>query len=707
MGSEEFVQKAKGQRERKRFDEALISARQAVKLDDENADAHWQVALCLIQLDQLDAAVASLERLTELAPHFGHGWSRLGSTLVLLDRKQEAYDHFTRAIIVQPDNIEALRGFSELAEAKGDEEAELKALVALESVTELTPYQMNRQGQLHLEREDYFPALRCFKDVAKRTKDPAGLFNMGLVYQNEAVSQDADAVDCWQLALLRDPSHKKCPKQIKEAIEKTAKLRAYVLALPRHSPLDVDQQFQHYLNPIELLDFPPDTTIEALDAKTVLKAKKRLLQEIELEDGTIAWMPGLKIDRSRAIRVCEELNEPTLLRHHYHVFANRRLMDFLTRGSLKHFLVDDQSPIVTLHLLQDDSAFAKWLSPYFASQFGLVLSKSVTDKNTEAVEAVMDGRRWVEPEDDDRCFESTQVPASRLLEPLRAYEKTVEKKKPDKGELIELLYLNNIPQILGLLPVAFYKLQEEATMAIRSIAVDCYNIYADAELAKSVLLHSRDFALKSLALREHIAEDRKKLNELIAAAKKDEAHITFGKKECTITKDGIAFDGTRIAANEVKTIRWGSLTTNTSSGQTIKFSMNIGDGLMRNVAVGWTATSNVEKQQEHFRALTGATMAYLLPGVIDRINAGIESNSGPRIGPLVLLKEGIQFQVAGWFSTKPHLCPWARVKSTIDNGDAILTDLTNSKAKAILPLSDIDNALALHLIVMRHNKNRN
>lgn len=100
-------------------------------------------------------------------------------------------------------------------------------------------------------------------------------------------------------------------------------------------------------------------------------------------------------------------------------------------------------------------------------------------------------------------------------------------------------------------------------------------------------------------------------------------------------------------------------------------------------------------------------MAYLLPGVIDRINAGIESNSGPRIGPLVLLKEGIQFQVAGWFSTKPHLCPWARVKSTIDNGDAILTDLTNSKAKAILPLSDIDNALALHLIVMRHNKNRN
>jgi hypothetical protein len=55
-----------------------------------------------------------------------------------------------------------------------------------------------------------------------------------------------------------------------------------------------------------------------LDAKDIQKAKKLLLQEIDLEDGKVEWVAGLTIDRSRAIKVVDELTD-TLVRYKHHL----------------------------------------------------------------------------------------------------------------------------------------------------------------------------------------------------------------------------------------------------------------------------------------------------------------------------------------------------------------------------------------------------
>ena len=89
-----------------------------------------------------------------------------------------------------------------------------------------------------------------------------------------------------------------------------------------------------------------------------------LLQEIELEDGSVAWMPDAIIDKSRAIDVCAELNDDRRRLFHWNVFQNKPLLDFLSKGSHEHFLVDEQEyELDTIELLDDnENGFQEWLS---------------------------------------------------------------------------------------------------------------------------------------------------------------------------------------------------------------------------------------------------------------------------------------------------------------------------------------------------------
>ncbi len=73
------------------------------------------------------------------------------------------------------------------------------------------------------------------------------------------------------------------------------------------------------------------------DDKTLLRLRKAMLQEIDLE-GRVIWLDNAVVDRSRAIGLCEELNDLRKRQYHWRVFQNRPLLRFLTRGEHEHFL---------------------------------------------------------------------------------------------------------------------------------------------------------------------------------------------------------------------------------------------------------------------------------------------------------------------------------------------------------------------------------
>jgi hypothetical protein len=123
---------------------------------------------------------------------------------------------------------------------------------------------------------------------------------------------------------------------IARLLPELSELRQKVMT-PGGAVLDQDQWYNHYINPLELLRLGEDVELDDLDAKSLQRAKKALLQEIELEDGRVEWMPGVRIDRSRAISICDELINEARLGYHHHVFQNKALSAFLQRGDLQHF----------------------------------------------------------------------------------------------------------------------------------------------------------------------------------------------------------------------------------------------------------------------------------------------------------------------------------------------------------------------------------
>ena len=74
----------------------------------------------------------------------------------------------------------------------------------------------------------------------------------------------------------------------------------------------------------------------SLDNKAIQKLKEAVLREIEFEDGKIAWVDGLVLDRSRAIHLIDELlgdGNTDRFWDHAIVLDDELLSEFLMTGA--------------------------------------------------------------------------------------------------------------------------------------------------------------------------------------------------------------------------------------------------------------------------------------------------------------------------------------------------------------------------------------
>ena len=117
------------------------------------------------------------------------------------------------------------------------------------------------------------------------------------------------------------------------------------------------------------------------------------------------------------------------------------------------------------------------------------------------------------------------------------------------------------------------------------------------------------------------------------------------------------------------------------------------------LTLNWSAYKDLDAQRALFNKFVDASFAYLLPRVIEMIQKDLDSNQTIRIGTAPVSRQGVTFTIDGWFSNTKEICPWRRLRSVIDNGEVVITDISNSKCKISLPLATVDNAIALHLMI--------
>jgi tetratricopeptide (TPR) repeat protein len=711
--SEEFVKKATELRENGRIDEALIAARRATTIDSESANAWWQLALATADKSGDALAISHFKRTVELADHFSFGWHRLGQAYKKAAMVDEAIAAWERAIEEDPEitsSMYALIPAYKDRDLVTDKDKLFEILKALESIDQLTPYYTHTLAIAYYNKGEYHNAIPLYKRSLREEDDKSAYFNLGLAYGTKVISQDLDAIDAWRMALSLDAEYEVAKKQIEIKLPKLLALKIRVLSLVSSKPLvDSNQWYESYINPFQLLNIDVDDHFE-VDVKEIQRAKKTLLQEIELEDGIVGWVPSLKIDRSRAIKVVDELSDDDLKEWHHMIFKFPDLLAFLSKGDVNLFLVNNsdangflaeesKSPIDFLKYLElNYDTFGTWVSEVFSKQFGLVLGKAMEKKEVDCIEALLDGRRFVVPKDDDVCFESAIRHSEKLLEPLRKLSKTSETSIPSILKVQSALRLGSAERILALLPPAFQTIQTEAADLIRSISIDANNIHKNPDLAKEILTLAKDFASRSPAVKVRIEKDSQTLQEMINKEKKDEAFLVFNDVNYSITREGAQFGDQKLAVAEVETLRWGMEVTR-SNGHRIDFKIALGGKGSKSLRLNWHTLANHEKQKELFGNFINAIITYIEPSLTKKVRDEIARGGTIYIGGVPVSNKGIVLRSQGWFSTKEELCHWTRLQSNIENGNVNISDKTNLKLNVSLPVADIDNAWLLHWLV--------
>jgi hypothetical protein len=396
----------------------------------------------------------------------------------------------------------------------------------------MTARKRNEIGQQRFDARRYAEAQPLQESAAA-----AHLVEKGMALIDPTVSQETDAADTFRRALALKPDQARAKEGLDIAKRKLVPLaeRARIAATGLVRPAD---WFKCYISPYESLQIEEALAGVELDAKAIQRAKRRLLQELDLNEGKVSWLDNYPLDKSRAHKLDDELLDPKKVRYHRAIFQNKHLLRFLTRGHIEHFLYsDDYFPQATLDLLDEEPEFRAFLSKPFAQQYNRVLTRAIEQRlqlvievlffgrrqrRLPVIEALFGGRRWVMPEDDDVCFEGADRRIRELVELVRSKATEGRARKVTLGEIEDVLREHTISELFGLLPAAFRTHQIDLVTALRVLAISCFNEHGDAELAKNVFDICKRLPCRSVELNKKLEDDVKDVERIIAEERKHE-----------------------------------------------------------------------------------------------------------------------------------------------------------------------------------------
>ena len=484
--------------------------------------------------------------------------------------------------------------------------------------------------------------------------------------------------------------------------------------------LNPDEVMQFYISPFEALQMDGAAAFEELDVKVIQRGKQRLLQELDLNDGKVSWLEDYSLDRSRALNLDEELLDEDRRRYHWAIFQSKHLLRFLTHGAVDHFLYsEDDSPHGALTLFEREPAFRSFLSGPFSRQYNLVLTRSIKRRLLPAIEALFVGRRWVEPNDNEACFEGADREVGELVELMRG--KAVEGcgRKVSLGEVEGFLRQHSFVELFNLLPAHFAPFQKELVEHVRSLAISCFNTHDDSGLSKSILSLCNRFKFRSIELSTRLKGDFENIEEIIREEEKHSfsALIQAGQT-VRVTRGEIQVGGENISASEVRTIRWGVfIRTVNGMEREHSFSLVVGSstkvlriswdmrGLFGDIRSWFRADESAlpvsqqstSAQEACFERMIAAVFRHLVPGLVMRLIERIEAGQTVAVGPCKLSGAGVEFSTGLLFQTN-HLRPWHDVDTQLHRGEVHVFSRADRSVRVSMSAKDTDNAVLLPIL---------
>ena len=683
----------------RQYAEAIPLLKSAAEVFPKDETLWQELVMSCRDSGQQEQAVEFGKQAVRLHPRSDWLWRELGNALIAIDRLDEAEKSLNNALNLNPDVEWHWRYTAKLRRKQKNLEGEIEALENLHALGVTKATDLNQLGIAYHNSKppNFAKALEFYRLAATVDPDTAYFFNMGLVFSHSEVSQDADAADAYRRALALNPNYESGRKNLAATREKLSPLAAIARRMA-NGLIQKGDYFQFYLSPFETLQLEKFENAETLDVKMIQRAKKRLLQEIELNDGKVSWLDDYALDKSRALALEDEILDESKRHFHSAVFENKPLLRFLTRGDIEHFLYsDDYFPQRSLELLDEEPEFRAFLSKPFSKQYNLVLSRAIEQRALPVIETLFDGRRWVNQADEDICFSGAYKRVGDLVQQIRAKAAEGEKRKVSVRELEDFLRQNSVTNIFNLLPTAFRTAQSELVAEIRQLAISCYNEHSDADLSRGVLNLCKGFQFKSVELNKRLDEDFKTIEQKIAEERKAEVRLNFGpERPFQITKEGIKDGAKFFPAHTIKDLRWGITITGYTGAERYEYVFVVKNDAGDTATASWkTSKADETKQTDHFSSMVNACLSYLAEAAVEKIQRRLTGGNTVLIGPCTLSQQGISFQTQGFLFKKDRFVPWADVSTEIRNGQVVVSSKSQHGVTTSASMKDTDNAVLL------------
>ena len=755
MKAKEFKETAERLCDASQYQDAIPLLISAVEAFPENQGLWIDLVLAARKCRQHEQGVEYAKRGIGYLPESIYLWLVLGMQLTAIDQLDEAEKAINTALSLNSDEemgrtLNKMLGTVHLKRKNRLEKIEknrLEEIEARENIEELEDWDdeadstdLNKLGIAHHNLKQFAKALDCYQRSAAMQAAIAPLFNMGLVFNDPEVSQDADAADAYRRALALKPDYDRAKERLANTKLRLVPLaeRARAAAVGLVQP---DDRFRFYVSPFEVLQIHEIESAEGLDSKVIQRAKKRLLQELDLNDGRISWLHDYPLDKSRALAMEDELYDESMRRYHWAIFQNKRLLRFLALGDIEagggsvfsnttsltvsamkspieHFLYSDAYfPQETIELFEKDPGFRSFIGKPFAQQYNLILTRALERKLIPVIEILFDGRRWVEREHDDICFDGASRWAKEKTEWIEQKVRTAGQKKPNVLEVEKYLADNAIVEVFNLLPTWFRGEQSGFVAAMRSLAIACHNDHGDTDSSAKLLLLSDTFQFKSVGLNKQLEEDRAKVNEILAE-RTQHSFSLYVRKDLPLTIDykGVTYGDTTITSDELESVRWGVFvrTVNGIEREHVFKLVLRSDSAV--VPVEWNrpgliaATKSLfrkagdivpvaempsQRQEALFNKTIDAVHHSLVPRLVDKLVDRLMRGHRIAIGPCMLSRSGITFST-GTIFRKEHLIPWSEVSCQMGHGQVSVRD--KHILRISMPIMETDNAVLLPII---------
>jgi len=192
--------------QRRNFGAAAQLIGQALRLNPDDAVAHSNFGVALLELNQPAAALASYDRALAIKPDHAEAWHARGTVLLDLDRLDEALSSYDRALEIRPGSVEVLYARGTVLRRLGRHEVALESYdLALAIKPDYSDAWSNRGNALRkLNRRE--EALASYdRALAIRPDHFEALSNRGTVLLD--LGRCEEAVASYGPALAAKPDH--------------------------------------------------------------------------------------------------------------------------------------------------------------------------------------------------------------------------------------------------------------------------------------------------------------------------------------------------------------------------------------------------------------------------------------------------------------------------------------------------------------------